>query len=301
MGHDHPHATPMAHADRAFAIGIVLNLAFVVVEAWFGWRAGSLALLADAAHNLGDVGGLVIAWAGLALSRLKPDERHTYGWRRGSIIASFLNALLLLVAMGSLAWEAGWRIGTPTDVDAITVMAVAGIGVLINFATAWLFMGDRRDLNIRGAFLHMAADGLVSLGVVISGALALWMGWNWLDPLASLLVAGVVVVATWSLLRRSLHLLFDGVPDGIDLEDIRRHLSALPGVAGVHHVHVWALATSENALTAHLVFAAGAESPDAILATANRELALHFGIRHATLQLESAAYAARCANPARPD
>jgi cobalt-zinc-cadmium efflux system protein len=294
-GHEHEHGHEAGdNFGRAFALGIGLNLAFVGVEAFYGWQAGSLALLADAAHNLSDVGGLVLAWAGMAAARLRPDDRHTYGWRRGSILASFANAVILLVAMGSLAWEALQRLPAPAPIEGVTVMVVAGIGVLVNFATAWLFMGGRADLNIRGAFLHMAADGLVSVGVVLAGALYLWQGWAWLDPLVSLGVAAVVVIGTWSLFRRSLHLLFDGVPDGIVLADVRQCLVSVPGVAGLHHLHVWAMATSANALTAHLVLASSEVSADSVLAAAREQLESRFGIRHVTLQFESEGYAARC-------
>lgn len=295
MAHDHAPTLPAT--GRAFAIGIGLNLGFVAIEAWYGWRAGSLALLADAAHNLGDVGGLVLAWGGLAAARLPPDERHTYGWRRGSILASFANALLLLVAMGSLAWEAIGRIGTPSPLDGLTVMVVAAVGVVINFATAWLFVSGREDLNIRGAFLHMVADGLVSVAVVVTGALALWFGWDWLDPVASLGVAAVVVVGTWSLFRQSLHLLFDGVPEGLVLTEIRASLQGVPGVLQAHHLHVWALATSESALTAHLVLDDGSD-PDQVLSQANHVLRHDHAIRHVTLQLESVRYAKACAESA---
>lgn len=300
MAHDHAHAHPTPRPGRAFAIGIGLNLAFVLVEAGFGWHAKSLALLADAAHNLSDVGGLVLAWAAYAAAKRQPDDRHTYGWRRGSILASFANAVLLLVAMGSLAWEAMQRIGTPSGVDGLTVMVVAGIGVGVNFGTALLFMGDRRDLNMRGAFLHMAADGLVSAGVVVAGALTLWKGWDWLDPLVSLAVAAVVVVGTWSLFRRSLHLLFDGVPDDVSVPEVRQCLLGLPGVSGVHDLHVWALATSDNALTAHLVLAGDGVSHDDVLHAAREALGHRFGIHHATLQLESAEFAAHCVEVAPP-
>ena len=295
-GHGHGHDAPdvLARPGRAFAIGIALNLAFVAIEAWYGWKSGSLALLADAAHNLSDVGGLLLAWGGMVAAGLKADERHTYGWRRATIIASFANAVILLVAMGSLAWEAVSRIGEPAPVAGATVMVVAAVGVLINFATAWLFVRGRDDLNIQGAFLHMLADGLVSAGVVVSGALMLWLGWNWLDPLVSLGIAAIVVAGTWSLFRKSLHLLFDGVPDGISLPAIRVSLEAIEGVAAVHHVHVWALGTSENALTAHLVLADGADA-DHVLAEAHHHLAHEHGIKHATLQVESPAYARGCA------
>jgi cobalt-zinc-cadmium efflux system protein len=291
--HGHSHAP--ASFGRAFAIGITLNIGFVAVEAFYGWRTGSLALLADAAHNLSDVGGLVLAWAGLAASRLRGNERHTYGWRRGSIMASFANAVILLVAMGSLAWEASQRLQTPSPIDAGTVIWVAGVGVVINALTALLFMaGSRRDLNIRGAFLHMAADALVSAGVVVAGLLYLWQGWLWIDPVLSLAIAVVVVLGTWSLFRRSLHLLFDGVPEHIALAEVRECLLALPEVSAVHDLHVWAMATSETALTAHLVCDADAAGRDRLLALATCRLHERFEIGHVTLQLESAGFAEAC-------
>ncbi len=238
MSHDHHDHAP-ASFGTAFAIGIALNLAFVLVEAFFGWRAQSLGLLADAAHNLSDVGGLLLAWAAFAAARRKPDSRHTYGWRRGSILASFFNAAFLLVAMGSLAWEAVQRLQIPSPIDAATVMVVASIGVLVNALTAWLFLaGSKSDMNIRGAYLHMAADALVSAGVVVAGGLYLWQGWIWIDPVVSVLIALVVVMGTWSLFSRSLHLLFDGVPVGIDIGAVRQSLLQTPGVREVHDLHV---------------------------------------------------------------
>jgi cobalt-zinc-cadmium efflux system protein len=301
--HSHTHAHGHSHAPasfgRAFAIGISLNLAFVAVEAFYGWRAGSLALLADAGHNLSDVGGLVLAWAGLAAAKRAATERNTYGWRRGSILASFANAVLLLVAMGSLAWEAAHRLQTPSPVDGATVMIVAGIGVAINTATALLFFRGQDDLNIRGAFLHMAADALVSAGVVAAGALALWQGWWWIDPVLSLLIAVVITWGTWSLFRDSLHLLFDGVPANIQLAEVRRMLQVLPGVVKVHDLHVWAMATSETALTAHLVVLDD-QDPDGLLAKATRDLHDRFGIHHATLQIESQRFAESCEGCSSP-
>jgi cobalt-zinc-cadmium efflux system protein len=299
-GHRHGHAHGHAHAeagfDAAFAIGIGLNLAFVAVEAYFGWKADSLALLADAGHNLSDVAGLVLAWGGALAGRLRPDARHTYGWKRGSIMAAFTNALILLVAMGSLAWEAVGRLHTPRATEAWTLIAVAGLGMVINSATAWLFMRGRdSDLNIRGAFLHMAADALVSLGVVLGGALYLWQGWAWIDPLLSLIIAAVIVIGTWSLFRQSLHLLFDGVPHDIDLAAVRRLLAGLPGVADVHDLHVWAMGTAHNALTAHLVLSEAGADVTALLCAAEHELHEHFEIRHVTLQIEPAGYALQCA------
>lgn len=290
---EHKHSHAPKEFGRAFAIGVGLNLAFVAIEAFYGWKVNSLALLADAGHNLSDVAGLLLAWAAFGAARLRADERHTYGWRRGSILASFVNAVVLLVAMGSLAWEAAQRLQAPTPVDGVTMMAVAGVGVLVNTVTAWLFMaGSREDLNIRAAFLHMAADALVSIGVVVAGALYLWQGWEWIDPVVSLVIAAVIVVGTFGLFKRSLHLLFDGVPDGIDLAQVRAELVALPGVKGVHHVHVWATSTQERALTAHLV--TDGREPAAMLERANALLVERFGITHATIQTEDADYAFRC-------
>ncbi|MBX3661871.1 MAG: cation transporter [Burkholderiales bacterium] len=298
-GHAHPqdphgHDHPMPAHGRAFGIGILLNIGFVIIEAWYGWVTGSLALLADAAHNLSDVGGLLLAWAAFAAARLKPDERHTYGWRRGSILASFANAIILLVAMGSLGWEAIQRFADPSPISAVTVIVVAAIGVVVNAVTAWLFMaGSKSDLNIRGAFLHMAADALVSVGVVIAGLLYLWQGWLWIDPLASLVIAAVVVIGTWSLFRQSLHLLFDGVPEHINLAEVLSALQQVPGVASVHDLHVWAMSTAEQSLTAHLV-ATGERSNNDMLLAAQQVLRERFGIEHVTLQIEIESCAAAC-------
>lgn len=284
-GHGHAHSHAPADFDRAFAIGISLNVAFVAIEAFFGWRANSLALLADAAHNLSDVAGLVLAWAGALAGRVRPDARHTYGFKRASILAAFANAVLLLVAMGSLAWEAVGRLQAPPPTQGWTVIVVAAIGILVNGATALLFMRGQHDLNVRGAYLHMAADALVSAGVVVAGALTLWAGWSWLDPVASLVIAAVIVVGTWGLLRQSLHLLFDGVPEHLELDEVRSFLRGLPGVAEVSDLHVWAMGTGhgEVALTAHLVMPDG-PADDAFLAHASGELQRRFRIAHTTLQ-----------------
>ena len=294
----HPHHHGPAAFNRAFAVGIGLNLAFVIVEAAYGWKVGSLALLADAGHNLSDVAGLVLAWiAALAAGRL-PDQRHTYGWQRASILAAFANAVLLLVAMGSLLWEAGHRLHVPAPTDGVTVMVVAAIGVLVNGATAALFLsGSKSDMNIRGAFLHMAGDALVSLGVVASGALYLRTGWAWLDPVTSMAVALVIIAATWGLFRGSLHLLFDGVPESVALADVAAQLRALPGVVDVHDLHVWAMSTSDIALTAHLVMPAG-HPGDAFLERIRQELHDRFHITHPTIQIELEALDQGCANDA---
>jgi cobalt-zinc-cadmium efflux system protein len=296
-GHDHGYS---GGYGRAFGIGITLNLGFVVVEAWYGWKTGSLALLADAAHNLGDVGGLLLAWMAYAAAKLRPSESKTYGWQRGSILASFINAAILLVAMGSLGWEAIHRLQDPAPIAAGTVMAVAAVGVLVNSVTAMLFMaGGKTDLNLRGAFLHMAADALVSVGVIIAGALYLWKGWTWIDPVASILIALVVIVGTWSLFRQSLHLLFDGVPEHISVAEVRESLNSIAGVASVHDLHVWAMSTAEPALTAHLVVR-GERSADGILRDAQVVLHERFGIHHVTLQLEAEACADHCASETAP-
>jgi cobalt-zinc-cadmium efflux system protein len=302
-GHDHNHIHIPAAAsfDAAFAIGIGLNTAFVAVEAFYGWQVNSLALLADAGHNLSDVIGLVLAWGGALASRLRPDARHTYGWKRASILAAFINALLLLVAMGSLAWEAVHRLRSPEPIAGITIMVVAGIGIVINAATALLFMrGRKSDLNIRGAFLHMAADALVSAGVVLAGGLALWLGWTWLDPAASLVIAAVIVAGTASLFGQSLHLLFDGVPASVDLHAVQALLEGLPGVARVHDLHVWAMGTSDIAMTAHLVMPEG-QADDAFLRNATEQLHQHFSIEHVTLQVVRKPFTAPCATFVPPD
>lgn len=294
MSHDHG-ATALRY-DRAFATGIALNAGFVAVEAFYGWRIDSLALLADAAHNLSDVAGLVLAWGGALAGRLRPDARHTYGWKRASIMAAFVNALLLLVAMGSLGWEAVHRLRAPMQVDTVTVVAVAGAGILVNAATALMFMRGRDDLNIRAAFLHMASDALVSAGVLVGALLAMRFGWAWVDPAASLAIAVVIVVGTWGMFRSALHLMFDGVPESVDLHEVRACLESLPGVARVDDLHVWAMGTSEVALTAHLVVPSGT-ADDAFLQAAACELHERFGIEHATLQVVRVPFAQPCDGP----
>jgi cobalt-zinc-cadmium efflux system protein len=291
-GHDHGHGhhhTP-ANFDRAFAIGIGLNTAFVAVEAFYGWRVDSLALLADAGHNLSDVAALVLAWVAALAGRRRPSPRYTYGFKRASILAAFTNALLLLVAMGSLAWEAFGRLRAPVPTDGLTVMAVAAIGIAVNGATALMFMrgqhGDghgHADLNIRGAYLHMLADALVSAAVVVAGGLTLAFGWAWLDPAASLAIAAVIVWGSWGLMRQSTRLLFDGVPEHIALPEVRSYLAALPGVEQVCDLHVWAMGTEQVALTAHLLVHEG-QGGDAFLRTATDGLQTRFGIAHVTLQ-----------------
>lgn len=307
-GHGHAHFPPPKNFERAFAIGIVLNLAFVAVEAGYGWHINSLALLADAAHNLSDVAGLALAWAAALATRLPANARHTYGWQRASILAAFINAVLLLVAMGWLTWEALERLRTPATPHGWTIILVACLGIVINSITALLFFSGRKhDLNVRGAFLHMVADTVVSFGVVISGVLILWQGWTWIDPVVSLVIAIIIVVGTFGLFRQSLHMLFDGVPDDINIDTLHQALLEIPDVSEVHDLHVWAMGTTASALTAHLVLgkvggvpmsdtASGAATPaDQALLAATRMLESRFGLNHVTLQIETPAYANLCA------
>lgn len=294
-GHDHHHDHSHVNTHhRAFGIGIALNIAFVAVEAYFGWRADSLALLADAGHNLSDVLGLILAWLGMMVARVQPNDRYTYGRQRASILAALINALVLLVVMGGMAWEALHRFTNPLPIQGDIVIAVAAAGVVINGITAWLFMaGSHGDLNIRGAFLHMAGDALVSLGVVVAGALYLWQGWLWLDPLLSLVIAVLILYATWGLFRQSLRLTFDGVPSSIELGSVRTYLRELPGVTDIHDLHIWAMSTSESALTVHLVMPGGHPGDD-FLHELGHELHNRFDIDHATVQIEAGDTDKRC-------
>ena len=298
-GHGHHHHHGPVSYDRAFAIGICLNIVFVVIEAFYGWRSDSLALLADAGHNLSDVAGLILAWGAALAGRLRPTHVRTDGWQRASILAALANAVLLLVAMGALALEAVQRFSAPEPVAGWTVIVVAAIGVVVNGITAALFMaGSKDDLNIRGAFLHMAGDALVSLGVVAAGALYLKFGWVWLDPLVSLAIAVVIVLGTWGLFRQSLHLAFDGVPESIDLIEVHAWLRSQPGVSSVHDLHVWALGTSDVALTVHLVMPAG-HPGDVFFKTLAHDLEHHFRIQHPTIQIEIDGLDDGCTPPAR--
>jgi cobalt-zinc-cadmium efflux system protein len=282
--HRHSHA---AEYNRAFAAGIALNILFVLVEMYYGWRADSLALLSDAGHNLSDVLGLVIAWGGFYLGKLRPNHKHTYGLGRATILAALFNALILLIVIGSIVWEAITRFTHPVPIQGGIVMWVASVGVVINGITAWLFMsGNQNDLNLRGAFLHMAGDALVSFGVVIAGAVFVWTGWAWIDPSISLVIALVVLLGTWGLLRQSLHLSLDGVPASVELDAVRHYLSSLPAVSAVHDLHVWAMSTSEIALTVHLVVRDGYPGDDFLNRVAD-ELHRDYAIEHTTIQIET--------------
>lgn len=285
MHHDHQHHDPRyVRSNRAFAIGVVLNSAFILVEFGYGAAVGSLALLADAGHNLSDVLGLLLAWGALLIARRRPSPSFTYGLRKATVLAALFSAILLLVAMGGVLWEAVGRFGHAPSVDGTAILVVASIGVVVNAVTAALFFSGREhDLNIKGAFLHMAADALVSLGVVAAGIGMLSTGWVWLDPAISIVIAVVVVLGTWGLLRDSTRLAVDAAPRGLDVGDVEARLSSHPGVVAVHDLHVWAMSTTEQALTVHLVAEDGATLDPVQLSVG---LERDFGIGHCTIQVE---------------
>lgn len=283
-GHGHHHAP--ADFGRAFAIGIALNVGFVAAEAVFGFLSNSTALLADAGHNLSDVFGLVIAWAATALSKRPPSGRFTYGLRGSSILAALFNGVFLLVAVGAIGLEAIWRFQSPEPVVGTTVMIVAAIGILINGATALLFMGGiKSDINIRGAFLHMAGDAAVSAGVVASAALVIWTGWMWVDPAMSLLICAVILWSTIGLMRSAIDMALGAAPMGVDLSEVRALLLGRPGVVKIHDLHVWPISTRETAMTCHLVMPGG-HPGDAFLHETSVMLNDRHAICHATLQIE---------------
>ena len=284
--HNHSHAP--ADYGRAFAIGVALNAAFVVGEVVYGLQAHSLALVADAGHNLSDVGGLLLSWGAFVLARRGASARFTYGLRRASILSALFNALLLFVGLGGVAWEAAHRFAHAEPVAGKIVMAVSAVGILVNTTVALLFMrGREHDLNIKSAFSHMAADAVISLGVLIAGAVILFTHWLWLDPAVSLVIVGVILWGTWSLFKDALALSLDAVPNGIDPAAVRVYLETAPGVSGVHDLHIWAVSTTEAALTAHLAVPAGSDW-HAVTERVSGELHDKFGIEHATLQLEPA-------------
>lgn len=293
--HTHSHAHVALDYGRAFAIGIGLNLAYVVAEAGYGLAAGSLALLADAGHNLGDVLGLGLSWGAAVLGRRGPSDRFTYGLRSSSILAALANALILLVVTGGIAWEAIWRLGHPVAVTGGIVAWVAGAGIVVNGVTALLFARGRgSDLNLRGAFLHMAADAFVTAGVVVAGIAIALTGLLWIDPAVSLVVSAVIIYGTWDLVRQALHLALDAVPESVDASAVRAHLLALPGVIALHDLHIWGMSTTETALTCHLVMPQGHPGDETLSAIA-RELEAHFHIHHTTLQIELGDSAEICA------
>jgi cobalt-zinc-cadmium efflux system protein len=292
--HDHGHVHAPASFGRAFLIGIALNSGFVVVEWLAGLHANSLALIADAAHNLSDVLALVLAWLAMHLSARLPSERFTYGLRGSSILAALVNAFVLLLVTGALSWEAIQRLRDAQALQGGWVVATALAGIAVNGITAWLFVaGQRDDLNLRAAYLHMASDAAVSLAVVIAGAIVIFTQWYWLDPLLTLVVSIVIVWQTAQLLTESLRLALQAVPQGIDSAEVKQFLAGLPGVAEVHDLHIWAMSTTENALTAHLVMP-GQHPGDSFLQSTCEALKRRFRIQHPTLQIELADTAARC-------
>ena len=288
-GHDHHHGdhhAPPSAFGPAFALAIALNSLFVAIEFGYGLAANSTALIADAGHNLSDVLGLALAWLATRLARKAPNSTFTYGLRSSSVLAALANAVFLLLACGGIAWEAMGRFGAPHPVDSAVVMGVAAAGIAVNGFSAWLFLrGSKGDVNIRGAYLHMAADAAVSLGVVAAGAAIWYTGWSWLDPALSLVIVAVVVAGTWGLLRESLGLALHAVPPHVDAPAIEAYLKALPGVASLHDLHIWGMSTTESALTVHLVTPAGYPG-DAFMDTVVHTLAERFSIHHATLQAE---------------
>lgn len=288
-GHGHGHGLGHGHADfgNAFAIGVVLNTAFVIIEAVYGIWSGSMALVADAGHNLSDVLCLLLAWGASVLARRAPSQRFTYGLKSSTILAAMANAALLLVALGAILFETINRLADPAPVAGMTMVLVAGIGIAVNAGTALLFMrGRKHDLNIRGAFLHMAADALVSLGVVIAGLAILITGALWIDPVTSLLIVAVIAWGAWGLLKDSVKMGLLAVPTGIEESAVRGYLAGLPGVVAIHDLHIWAMSTTETALTAHLVVPDGTAG-DGFLRDISARLAHDFRIGHSTIQIET--------------
>ena len=286
QGHGHHHHGPVNPQSRSFQIAIALNTVFVGVEFAYGTMANSTALMADAGHNLSDVLALVLAMAAGILSRRMPTDRYTYGLRSTSILASLINAMVLLMVCGAIAWEAVQRLAQAPEVATASVMAVAALGIVINGISAWLVVKDSaKDINIRGAYLHMASDAVVSLGVVVAGLVIMVTGWNWLDPLVSLVITVVIVMGTWGLLRQSVQLALSAIPENIDVEALETFLRQSAGVTDIHDLHIWGMSTTESALTVHLVMPGGYPG-DAFMDQMTNTLKDRFSIHHSTLQVE---------------
>lgn len=284
--HGHGHAHEPGDFGQAFGVGVLVNMGFVVIEAVYGFVSGSMALVADAGHNLSDVMSLLLAWGAAVAAKKPPTARYTWGYKSSTILAALANGGLLLVAIGAILIETLRRLAEPARVEGLTMIVIAGIGIVVNGATALLFArGRKNDINIRAAFLHMAYDALVSVGVVIAGALILWTGQRWIDPLTSLLIVAVIAWGTWGLLRDSVKMGLLAVPEGIDEAKVRDHLAACDGVSAVHDLHIWPMSTTETALTAHLVMPAG-HPGDAFLRELAHDLDHRFGIGHSTVQVE---------------
>lgn len=298
MSHQHSHAP--TDYGRAFAIGVTLNVVYVAVEAAFGFWGNSLALLSDAGHNLSDIIGLLLAWGGFALARIPPSSERTYGWRGSTILAALFNALLLLAAVGAIVWEAVRRLSVPTELPGPTMIVVAAVGVIVNTATALLFMkGRHHDINIRGAFLHMAADAGVSLGVVIAGIAIHYTGRHWIDPVTSLIIAAMIFLSTWGLLKESINMAMQAVPAHIDPQQVHDFLQNTRGVTEVHDLHIWAMSTTETALTVRLVKPEVANDDD-LLCQLQQQLHDRFAIEHTTIQIMRSAPAAACSLTGTP-
>lgn len=294
----HSHGESSSDYSKIFVFGILLNTLFIVLEAVYGIIINSLALIADAGHNLSDVFGLLIAWGASYLVKKTPTLNRTYGFRKSSILAALFNAIILLIAVGAIGIEAIKRLGSPAPTEGTVIVWVASAGIVINALTAWLFHRDsKKDMNIRGAFLHMAADAAVSAGVVIGAVVIMQTGWYWIDPVLSILISVVIIAGTWELLKDSLNLALDAVPEGIDVAQVKEYLTALPGVKEVHDLHVWAMSTTETALTVHIVNS-DAKVDDNITSMICRDLHNKFGIGHSTIQIENGSTARNCSNKA---
>lgn len=292
--HEHSHSHSLNNYNKAFIIGITLNVIYILVEVFYGLMINSMALLADAGHNFSDVLGLLLAWGAAYLAKTATTEKRTYGLRKSTILAALFNAILLMIAVGAITIEAIRKFISPELVQGSTMMIVAGVGVVINAITAILFMkGRNKDLNIKGAFLHMAADAGISLGVVLAGLILTYTNWLWLDPAISLVIVIVITIGTWGLLRDSFHLSMDAVPSGINLKEVGNYLKGLSGVTEVHDLHIWAMSTTEVALTAHLVIPAETKD-DYFLKKICGELHTRFGIEHSTIQIEKSAQSSNC-------
>lgn len=295
--HNHDsHTLNKPRYNAIFGVGIGLNVAYIALEAFYGWQINSLALIADAGHNLSDVAGLLLAWVATFIASLRPNMRHTFGWQKASIMAAFINAALLLVAMGSLILESVQRLQSPQPMQGLVVIAVAAAGIAINSLAALLFIkNEHQDLNLRAAFLHMISDALVSLGVLIAGVLYLWFEWAWLDPVLSLMISAIIIISALNLFKKTLHMIFDGVPDSIELSKVYGYLKSIEGVSQVYDLHVWAMSTSDIALTAHLIIP-NAELSDASLDQIHDALLDQFQISHATIEITKAPMGTSCFN-----
>lgn len=295
MHHEHSHSTEeKINYNKRFCLGILLNAILVVAQIFYGIQSNSVALISDGLHNASDVLALVIAWGGFYISSLKPSERFTYGFKNTTIIAAFINAVLLFIVVGGITWEAIIRLNTPEHINTQTVTIVASIGLIINMLTAIMFMTGKQDINIRGAFLHMASDAGVSLGVIIGSIAIVFTGWVLIDPLLSIVISILIIVSTWSLFRESINLILHAVPEHINTEEVRNFLLNLPHVASVHDLHIWALSTSETALSVHLVRTITVSEQD-FLQNLLQQLEKQFHIQHATIQVENTTLPAECA------